>query len=283
MAATALRERPVLSKAEVDKILDENIEAGFERLRGLPGHCLEALPWEEVKHLVQLNTEESLGTMGRHPSGTVVYRRFRRQMLSEYASVEEYVKIQILRFDWKLNEGALPNLGSSSYPVRSRCSLFIGTARRGAEDCDRWHLQTANAAVAAECEHQTATPLLQEPASEQSPKTAFLQDFPYNFADGILHSNIWSLTPLTVQEIHEVRKKLNTPARQIAKLAHQAQSSFDGPTGDREAYRGQRKYLLCQSSCTGLHSFGMLLMAYESLPNSHLDFMEKSAYISTNK
>ena len=74
----------------MDSILDLNLQDQFERLRGLPGHCLEPVDWATACQLVQQGSEESLGKLGRHPRDTVVYRRFRRQVsCSTYRTCRE--------------------------------------------------------------------------------------------------------------------------------------------------------------------------------------------------
>ena len=62
-------------------VLNNNLEDKFESLRGIPGICLDPLPWKEIKAHICGSTEESLGTMGRHPRGLVEYRQFRAQVL----------------------------------------------------------------------------------------------------------------------------------------------------------------------------------------------------------
>jgi hypothetical protein len=52
----------------------------FERLRAIPGYRLDPVPWEQVISLVTENTTESLGQLGRAPSGSVVYFRFKEKV-----------------------------------------------------------------------------------------------------------------------------------------------------------------------------------------------------------
>ena len=59
----------------------------FERLRANPGFRLDPVPWEQVISLVAENSTESLGQMGRAPSGSVVYFRFKEKVISEQALI----------------------------------------------------------------------------------------------------------------------------------------------------------------------------------------------------
>ena len=70
----------VISHEEANRILDTNSAAEFDKLRGLPGHCLDPVDWDSACALVKEGTFESLGVLGRHPRDTVVYRRFRKQV-----------------------------------------------------------------------------------------------------------------------------------------------------------------------------------------------------------
>lgn len=73
-----------LSQAEVDRIIDNDVTSEFERLRGVPGYCLDAMSMGKAKELISDGSAECLGQMGRHPSATVVYHKFRRQVYSLY-------------------------------------------------------------------------------------------------------------------------------------------------------------------------------------------------------
>jgi hypothetical protein len=64
----------------VNYILDNNLTEQFSLLRGAPGICLEPVSWETIKEFVEQNTEQSLAKLGRHPSGIVSYRRYRKQV-----------------------------------------------------------------------------------------------------------------------------------------------------------------------------------------------------------
>ena len=57
-----------------------NVVKDFERLRPVPGFQLDPVSWETVKALVAEKTAESLGKLGRAPSGSVVYWRFRDEV-----------------------------------------------------------------------------------------------------------------------------------------------------------------------------------------------------------
>ena len=69
-----------ISQAEVDRIIAENSVNEFWKLDGVPGYCLETLPWQEASKLVQCGTFEALGTLGRDPADIVVYRRFKAKV-----------------------------------------------------------------------------------------------------------------------------------------------------------------------------------------------------------
>jgi hypothetical protein len=58
----------------------------FERLRPVPGFQLDPVPWEDVKRLVAENTATSLGKLGRAPSGSVLYWRFKDRVRRLIAS-----------------------------------------------------------------------------------------------------------------------------------------------------------------------------------------------------
>ena len=73
----------VLDQAEINRIISENSVDEFPKLRGAPGYCLETMPWNQIVELISENTTQSLGTLGRHPSGVVTYRRFRQQVYFE--------------------------------------------------------------------------------------------------------------------------------------------------------------------------------------------------------
>lgn len=66
-----------LTQVEVDRIINNNCTEDFCKLQGVPGYCLQKLSWEAACQLAREATFESLGTLGRHPSDIVVYRRFR--------------------------------------------------------------------------------------------------------------------------------------------------------------------------------------------------------------
>lgn len=68
------------SRDFVHHVLDRNLEDKFELLRGTPGICLDPQSWENIKQLIYGNSEEDLGSLGRHPSGIVQYRQFRKQV-----------------------------------------------------------------------------------------------------------------------------------------------------------------------------------------------------------
>jgi len=64
----------------VNHVLNNNLTDQFSLLRGAPGVCLESVTWEAIKGLVEQNTEQSLAKLGRHPSGIVTYRKYRKQV-----------------------------------------------------------------------------------------------------------------------------------------------------------------------------------------------------------
>ena len=70
----------------VTHILNNNLVDQFHLLRGVPGICLDPVPWEKIKELVTRSTVQSLGTLGRHPAGIVEYRKFRRQVRPQHSS-----------------------------------------------------------------------------------------------------------------------------------------------------------------------------------------------------
>ena len=68
------------SPDEANWILDHNSVLEFDKLRGLPGHCLDPIGWDTACKLVKEGTIESLGVLGRHPNDTVIYRHFRKRV-----------------------------------------------------------------------------------------------------------------------------------------------------------------------------------------------------------
>lgn len=104
MSVKATCGRVALCPNEVNRILDNELVEEYCRLRHTPGFCLEAMPWAKIKQLVEENTEASLGNLGRHPSDIVVYRAFRTKLLSDFASVGDYVKIKKLGYEPVLAE-----------------------------------------------------------------------------------------------------------------------------------------------------------------------------------
>ena len=120
----------VISPEEANRILDSNSTSEFDKLRGLPGHCLDPIDWPTACRLVQEGSFNSLGTLGRHPRDTVVYRGFRKQVmtgadtrclqpfsihkdadlpqiLSKYKNTEAYVKLTIMGYASAEADGAL--------------------------------------------------------------------------------------------------------------------------------------------------------------------------------
>lgn len=89
----------------VNHVLNNNLTEQFALLSGAPGVCLEPKSWDAAKELIAQNTEESLAQLGRHPSGIVTYRRYRKQILAEYASMGDFVSAQILGYPVHLDEG----------------------------------------------------------------------------------------------------------------------------------------------------------------------------------
>lgn len=72
--------RPYPDPVTVNNILNNNLVDQFSLLRGVPGICLDPLPWDKINDLVAIDTVQSLGTLGRHPAGIVEYRKFRKQV-----------------------------------------------------------------------------------------------------------------------------------------------------------------------------------------------------------
>ena len=72
--------KPYSDPATVTYILNNNLVDQFHLLRGVPGICLDPVPWGRVKEIVATNTVQSLGILGRHPAGIVEYRKFRKQV-----------------------------------------------------------------------------------------------------------------------------------------------------------------------------------------------------------
>lgn len=93
-----------LTQVEVDRIINNNCTEDFCKLQGVPGYCLQKLSWEAACQLAREATFESLGTLGRHPSDIVVYRRFRGKVLQEYVTMADFVSATILGYDTCLLE-----------------------------------------------------------------------------------------------------------------------------------------------------------------------------------
>ncbi len=68
---------PPITGDEIARILRCNLVQEFERLRGVPGFQLDPVPWETTRKLVEENTAESLGKLGRSPAGSVIYWKFK--------------------------------------------------------------------------------------------------------------------------------------------------------------------------------------------------------------
>ena len=137
-------------KELVDAILKDNRTEEFEKLRGAPGICLDPVPWDTARQLVQENSVESLSKLGRHPAGIVQYRSFRskvsfvwlasshrgfltglrliscrwRQILGSYVTAGDYIKITILQHSSSLNSGLTPPGCSNAYGQQSTSLSF---------------------------------------------------------------------------------------------------------------------------------------------------------------
>ena len=70
------------NQGEAKRIIAENDVAAFERLRGVPGHQLDPVPWARVVELVKENTEAAYGHLGRSPAALVVYHHFKLKVCS---------------------------------------------------------------------------------------------------------------------------------------------------------------------------------------------------------
>lgn len=105
----------------VNLVLSKNLVEKFEQLRGAPGICVEPASWEDTKALVAGNTYTDLATLGRHPSGIVKYRRFRKQAAPRPSS-----SMPSVRGGGNFLELALNFHGS--WAVFSECKDFLGTA-----------------------------------------------------------------------------------------------------------------------------------------------------------
>ena len=66
---------------DIARIIRGNLIEEFDRLRGVPGFQLDPVPWETVRKLVDENTTESLGKLGRSPAGSVVYWKFKEKVM----------------------------------------------------------------------------------------------------------------------------------------------------------------------------------------------------------
>ncbi|KAK9836003.1 hypothetical protein WJX81_005227 [Elliptochloris bilobata] len=87
------------SREEAAHIIAENDVAAFPRLRGVPGHQLEPVPWARVVVLAREATEAALGQLGRSPAALVVYHRFKLQVQQEYVGIADYVQVRVFGFD----------------------------------------------------------------------------------------------------------------------------------------------------------------------------------------
>jgi len=102
----------------VNHVLNNNLTENFALLRGAPGICLEPKSWGAIKELIDENTEESLAKLGRHPSGIVSYRKYRKQILAEYASMGDFVSAQIMGHPVEMDEGG-KKISSKDRPAAS--------------------------------------------------------------------------------------------------------------------------------------------------------------------
>jgi hypothetical protein len=74
---------PQITGEEIARIIGGNLVNKFERLRNVPGFRLEPVPWELATKLVDANSTESLGKLGRSPAGQVVYWKFKSKVIHE--------------------------------------------------------------------------------------------------------------------------------------------------------------------------------------------------------
>ncbi|EIE19021.1 hypothetical protein COCSUDRAFT_44811 [Coccomyxa subellipsoidea C-169] len=95
---------PPITGDEIARILRCNLVQEFERLRGVPGFQLDPVPWETTRKLVEENTAESLGKLGRSPAGSVIYWKFKGTIDKEWVGVAEYVQWNIFKFQTELTE-----------------------------------------------------------------------------------------------------------------------------------------------------------------------------------
>lgn len=73
---------PPITGDEIARIIRDNLVDEFERLRGVPGIQVDPVPWDAVTKLVEENSTESLGKLGRSPAGMVVYWKFKEKVIS---------------------------------------------------------------------------------------------------------------------------------------------------------------------------------------------------------
>ncbi|KAL3160231.1 hypothetical protein ABBQ32_010986 [Trebouxia sp. C0010 RCD-2024] len=90
-----------LSKAEVNRIIENNLIEEFDRLAATPGFVLTPMPFEKVQELATNGSLQSLGQLGRHPQHIRTYRAFRAKVLQEWASVQDYIQWKV--FEWPVS------------------------------------------------------------------------------------------------------------------------------------------------------------------------------------
>ena len=145
----------------------------FERLRAYPGFRLDPMPWEQVILLVAENTTESLCKLGRAPSGSVVYFRFKEkvrftrarrnrvvgkhagwhdsncvlllpQIEKEYASVADYMQKTVFDFPVELTAGTSVWQGLQCWrQCEAYCSCSLTWSAMLQALMYRLHMQTA--------------------------------------------------------------------------------------------------------------------------------------------
>lgn len=111
MTVDMTAEEGPLTQSEVDRIIGQELTDEYEKLRHTPGFCIDAVSWERLMELIQLGTEEALGKLGRTPAGIRAYWNFRAQVLDDYRSIADYVRITKLDFEVLHGEDGVKRAG----------------------------------------------------------------------------------------------------------------------------------------------------------------------------
>ncbi|KAL4520398.1 hypothetical protein Ndes2526A_g04968 [Nannochloris sp. 'desiccata'] len=93
----------------------------WELVRGLPGIRLEPMCWDEASALIADGTLTSLAKLGRLPSDTRKYRKFRSEhILATYASVTDYLYASVFNLECKTKDEKLIAVVPDDFRTKER-------------------------------------------------------------------------------------------------------------------------------------------------------------------